>query len=123
MFEPAGRDAAVADLIAGQLLQYFHLGAGMAEHVHKVINDDVEIVVQEIVNIVYQVLPGLVVKDLGYKRFSAGLFSGVSAGPGRILLQKDFCRLLHRHSSIGKGIVFRCPVASGLRILRCGCIG
>ena len=56
MFEPAGGNAPVADLVAGQFLEYFHFRAGVAEHVHKVVDDDIEIVVEEVMDIVDQVL-------------------------------------------------------------------
>ena len=65
MFEPTGSNAAITHFIAGQLLQHFHFCTGMAQHVYKIIDNDVDIIVQEVMNVIYQIQSCLVVHYFG----------------------------------------------------------
>ena len=62
-------NASITHFISCQFFQHFHFCSGMAEHIHKIVNDDIEIIVQQVMNIIYQLLPGLVIHDFGVRIF------------------------------------------------------
>ena len=64
MFKPGCGDAPVTYLIARQLLQHFHFRPGMAQHIHEIVHDHIEIIVQQVMNIVHQLEPRLVIDHL-----------------------------------------------------------
>ena len=70
MFKPARGNTPVAHFITGQFFQHFHFRSGMAKHIHKIVNDNIQIIVQQVVNIIYQVQTGLVIQNLWYKKLS-----------------------------------------------------
>lgn len=65
MLKPGSRDATVTHFITGQFLQHFHFCTGMAQHVYKIVDNDVDIIVQEVMNVIYQVQACLVVHYFG----------------------------------------------------------
>ena len=58
----AQRQASVTGFVVGQFLEYFYLCSCMAQHVYKIIDDDIDIITKQVVYIIYQVLSRLVIK-------------------------------------------------------------
>ena len=64
VLEPALGEAAVGGIVIGQLADHLHLGAGMAQHVHEVVDDHVERIAHEVVQAVGEFLARVQVEDL-----------------------------------------------------------
>src|ERR1700733_6296333 len=94
MLEPAGRDAPVADLVAGQLFQHLHFGTRVAEHVHKVVDDDIDIVVEEVVDVIDQVLARLVVDNLCIGEFQLVFLQPAQLSPEELFLEEVLAAFL-----------------------------
>ena len=69
MYEPAQGKAAVTGFITGQFFQHFHFGSCMAEHVHKIVYDDTQVMIQQVVRIVDQFLRFVVIDDFIIGKF------------------------------------------------------
>ena len=54
-----------APFVAGQLFQNFHLCSCMAKHINKIVNNNINIIIQIIMHAVHQLLRILVIGDLG----------------------------------------------------------
>ena len=58
-------NTAVACFITRQFFQHFHFCSCMAEHIHKIVNDNIDIILQHVVNIIHQFLSIMVIGDFG----------------------------------------------------------
>src|SRR5688500_17888658 len=95
MFKPALCDTAVTHLITRQFLQHFHLRTGMAQHIHEIVYDHVDIVVQQVVNIIHQVETRLVVYYLGVRHLDiSSLIQFLHLCPEQFFLMKVFAPFL-----------------------------
>ncbi len=64
MLEPAFGDAAVRGFVLGQFTDHLHLGARMAQHVHKIVDDGVEAIAHQVVQRIGQFAASSEVRDL-----------------------------------------------------------
>src|SRR6266404_5278444 len=63
MLKPRRSNTAITHFISRQFFQYLHFSTGMAEHIHKIIYDHIDVIVQEVMDIIYKVKTSLVVQN------------------------------------------------------------
>ncbi len=64
VLKPAFNQRTVRCLIIGQLPDHFYLGAGMRKHIHKIVNNNIKVIIEQVTVVLYQFLPGPLVADL-----------------------------------------------------------
>ena len=69
MLKPTGSNATITYFIAGQLFQHFHFCSCMAQHIHEIVNNYIQVIIQQVMDIIYQIQTCLVVYYFSVRNF------------------------------------------------------
>ena len=84
MIKPRGGNAAICRLVVGEFFNYIHLGTGVTQHIHKIVDHHIQLIIEKVAEIIVQLFAIMQGGDFVVAEFH------VATIPFELLVQEKF---------------------------------